>query len=68
MTYIFMTRHLTTQEELKHLKQKLKDLEEPGAIVEFDPVEAEELGFIIETAISLEDAMAARFDEVEENE
>ncbi|KXU36506.1 hypothetical protein AXE65_04865 [Ventosimonas gracilis] len=36
----------------------------PGLVVEFDPDEAEHLGLFEETAMSFEDAWAARFDDV----
>ncbi len=46
------------------LKQKLQDMDEPGVVIELTSEEADELGFTIETASGLEDAMAARYDEV----
>lgn len=48
------------------LEQKLMDLDIPGAMVEITPEEADILGLQVETAISVEDALNARFDEVED--
>ncbi len=48
------------------LEQKLMDLDIPGAVVELTPDEADILGLQVETAISEEDALNARFDEVED--
>lgn len=47
------------------LQQKLKEMDEVGVIVELTHEEADMLGLFIETAISEEDALNARFDEVE---
>ncbi len=49
----------------KILKQKLHDLDIPGAVVELTPEEADILGLTIEKALSEEDALNARYDEVE---
>lgn len=48
------------------LEQKLMDLDIPGAVVELTPEEADILGLQVETAISVKDALNARFDEVED--
>ncbi len=48
------------------LQQKLMDLDIPGAVIELTPEEADILGLQVETAISEEDALNARFDEVED--
>ncbi len=48
------------------LEQKLMDLDIPGAMIEITPEEADILGLQVETAISVEDALNARFDEVED--
>lgn len=47
------------------LEQKLMDLDIPGAVIELTPEEADILGLQVETAISEEDALNARYDEVE---
>jgi hypothetical protein len=47
------------------LKQKLNDLDNVGAVVELTAEEAEMLGLTIETAENEEEALNARFDEVE---
>lgn len=47
------------------LAQKLMDLDIQGAVIEFTPEEADMLGLIIETALSDEDALKSRYDEVE---
>ncbi len=41
------------------------DLDIPGAVIELTPEEADILGLTVETAISEEDALNARYDEVE---
>jgi hypothetical protein len=52
-----------TAEELAAIvRQKFIDLNTPGAIVEFDPEEAEYAGAFIEDALSEEDALAAMYD------
>ena len=52
-----------TAEELTAIvRQKFIDLNTPGAIVEFDPEEAEYAGAFIEDALSEEDALAAMYD------
>lgn len=48
------------------LEQKLMDLDNPGAVIEFTQEEADILGLQVEIAISEEDALNARFDEVED--
>ena len=48
------------------LEQKLLDLDIPGAVVELTPDEADILGLQVETAVSEEYALNARFDEVED--
>lgn len=48
------------------LEQKLRDLDIPGAVVELNPDEADILGLQAETAISEEDALNARYDEVDD--
>ena len=40
------------------LEQKLRDLEVPGAVIAFEPDEAEEMGAFVETALSEADALA----------
>lgn len=47
------------------LEQKLNDLDNVGAVVELTAEEAEMLGLTIETAENEEDALNARFDEVD---
>lgn len=47
------------------LEKKLMDLDNPGAVIEFTPEEADILGLQIETAISEEDALSAMYDERE---
>lgn len=44
------------------LAQKLRDLEVPGAVIEFDPEEAELLGAFEETALSESDALDGAVD------
>ena len=52
-----------TAEELAAIvRQKFIDLETPGAIIEFDPEEAEYAGAFIEDALSEEDALASVYD------
>lgn len=48
------------------LEQKLRDLDIPGAVVELTPDEADILGLQAETAISEEDALNAKYDEVDD--
>ena len=43
------------------LLSKLRDAQTPGSEVEFDPEEAEQAGFFIETAMSEEDAIEGVF-------
>lgn len=47
------------------LQQKLQDLDIPGSIIEFNQDEADALGLAMEDALSEEDALNARYDEVE---
>ncbi len=42
--------------------EKILTLEIPGAILEFDPIEAEEAGAFVEDAISSTDAVESIFD------
>ena len=44
------------------LQEKLDDMETPGAVIEFDPDEADQLGAFIEDALSEEDALEAASD------
>ena len=48
------------------LEQELIDLDIAGAVVELTPDEADILGLQVETAVSEEYALNARFDEVED--
>jgi hypothetical protein len=41
------------------IRQKLMDAEIPGAVIEFDPEEADRAGAFVEDALSEEDARAA---------
>ncbi|TKW64686.1 MAG: conjugal transfer protein [Paracoccus denitrificans] len=41
------------------IRQKLIDAEIPGAVIEFDPEEADRAGAFVEDALSEEDARAA---------
>jgi len=57
-----------TAEELEAIvRQKFIELNTPGAIVEFDPEEAEYAGAFIEDALSEEDALAAMYDPRNDN-
>ncbi len=47
------------------LQQKLKDLDNEGAVIELTVEEADVLALLIETAENDDDALNARFDEVE---
>lgn len=50
---------------METLKQKLNDMDNIGAVVELTAEEADKLGLTNETAESEEEALNARFDEVE---
>ncbi|MEW5250882.1 conjugal transfer protein TraD [Microbulbifer discodermiae] len=45
----------------KELDGKLKDLEVPGAVIEMDPDEAEQLGAFVEDALTEEEALDSAF-------
>ena len=49
-------------DEINTLEYKIKHLDTPGMVVEFDPEEAEQMGAFEEEAMSLEDAMDASTD------
>jgi hypothetical protein len=48
-------------QELNIVDEKLADMDS-GLAVEFDPDEAEEAGFFVETALEQEDALDAAFE------
>lgn len=50
------------------LKQKLRDMDIPGYVVQFEPEEADSLGFTVDDAINYADAIEASNDiEKEDN-
>ena len=61
------TNDSTTQSTILDdvVNQKLKDIETPGVVVDFDPEEAEHAGAFVEDALSLEDAEASQPDALE---